>query len=146
MKDKVRQALTSDIKDIVELYKAGLNELGYTDWKEELLIKKVTESFVLAPCFVIEKDDKIVGMAGLTLVTIAYNGVVQLADYMFYIDPDVRSIKTLNALVSKVKEFATQNNFPLRLEFVSQNDENIKERLLRINGFKIGGVIGIYNV
>lgn len=141
----IRQAETKDIKAIVELYKKGLEALGYNDWKEDLLIKKITESFVLAPCFVIEKDDKLIGMAGLTLVTIAHSGVASLADYMFYIEPEARNIKTLNALVSEVKDFAAQNNFPLRLFFTLNEDEAVKRRLLKVNGFKIDNIIGTYN-
>lgn len=141
----IRQGDKSDIKEIVELYKAGLEEMGYTDWKESLLIKKVIESFILAPCFLLVNDGKVAGMAGLTLVTISHSGVVSLADYMFFIEKDSRNIKNLNALVGEVKEFATKNDFPLRLEFISKDDEKAKERLLRMNGFEIGGVIGVFN-
>jgi hypothetical protein len=142
----IRQAEVRDIKQIVALYKEGLDELGYTDSKEDLLINKVTESFVLAPCFVIEKDGILEGIAGLTLVITSHNGVAQLVDYMFYIKPGVRNIKTLNALVLKVKEFASANNLPLKLEFLCNDDEPLKKRLLTMNGFKIGGIIGVYNV
>lgn len=115
------------------------------DWKEDLLIKKITESFILAPCFVIEKDDIICGIAGLTLVILSHSGSAQLADYMFYVVPEHRSLKTLNSLVREVKGFADQNNFPLRLEFLCNDDEPLKRRLLKMNGFKIGGIIGTYN-
>ena len=141
----IRQAETKDIKQIVALYKEGLEELGFNDSKEELLIKKVTESFVLAPCFVIENNGILDGIAGLTLVITSHNGVASLADYMFYIRPDVRNIKTLNALVLKVKEFASANNLPLKLEFLCNNDEPLKRRLLTMNSFEIGGIIGVYN-
>ena len=142
----IRQATQHDLSEIVELYKAGLEELGLTDWKQELLEKKVAQSFILAPCFILVIDGIVKGMAGLTTVVTSHNGVATLADYMFYIDPECRNINSLGGLVEAIKEFAKANNLLVRLEFISKNDEKLKARLLRMNGFEVGGVIGVYNV
>lgn len=141
----IRQATSSDIKDILRLYKAGLNELGYTDWKESLLVKKITESFVLAPCFLIENDGIISGMAGLTLVITSHNGVATLCDYMIYIDKDIRNIKILGGLMDEIKRFADSQNLPVKLEFICNNDEEVRKRLYKRNGFTPRSVTGYYN-
>lgn len=141
----IRKAETKDLDDVIKLYRAGLTELG-EKYSDSLTMNKVLTCFYLAPCFLLVIDDKICGIAGLTVITISHSGVAQLTDYMFYVLPEHRSLKTLNSLVKEVKAFAEEQNLPLRLEFISNGDEKLKERLLNMNGFKIGGVIGVYNV
>lgn len=140
----IRQATPKDIPCVVRLYKAGLGELG-EKYKEDLVFQKVATCFYLAPCFLLEVNDNIQGIAGLTLLTTSHNGDAQLADYMFYIKPEHRSLKTLNSLVKEVKAFAKEKNLPLRLEFISNDDEDLKRRLLSMNGFKVGSIIGVYH-
>lgn len=141
----IRKATAQDLDDVIKLYRAGLTELG-EKYSDSLTMNKVLTCFYLAPCFLLVINDKICGIAGLTVVTSSHNGDASLSDYMFYILPEHRSLRTLNSLVKEVKAFAQEQNLPLRLEFVSSGDEKLKERLLTMNGFKIGGVIGVYNV
>lgn len=140
----VRQATAADIPYILDLYKKGLDELGQ-EWKESLLLKKIVNSYQLAPCFLLEIDGIIRGMAGLTAVTTSHNGVASLDDYMFYVEPDSRNIKTLNALVSKAKEFAMLHDIPLRVNFSVKDDLKTRERLLKMNGFEVRSVMGVYH-
>ena len=140
----IREATAKDIPVILDLYKKGLEELGCFDWQESLLLKKVVNSFHLAPCFLLELDD-IVGMAGFTTVTTSHNGVATLNDYMFYVLPEYRNIKNLGGLVEGVKSFADTHGMPLRLEFLTNNDEELRKRVLKLHGFKIYSVVGTYN-
>lgn len=142
---KIRQATSNDILEILRLYKSGLEELGHTDWVESLLIKKITESFVTAPCFLLLIDDKICGMAGLDLVTISHSGVASLQDYMFFIAKEYRSPRTLKALVEHCKSFADDHNFSLRFHFLVYDDLKLKARVLNHYGFRICSVSGEYN-
>ena len=54
----IRQATIEDIPEIIELYKAGLEEIGFNDWKQDLIEKKVESAMYLAPCFVAVFDGK----------------------------------------------------------------------------------------
>lgn len=141
----VRKATPNDIPEILEMYKLGLEENDMSDYKEELLLKKVVNSFHLAPCFILVIDGKIVGMAGMTAVTSSHSGVASLADYMFYIYPDSRDIKSLGALVESIKDFAKSHSLPIRLEFIVNNDEALRRRVLEMHGFKPSALVGIYN-
>ena len=141
----VRQATPKDIPYILALYKKGLDEIGLTDWKESLLLNKIVNSFHLAPCFLLVNDGTISGMAGFTTVTSSHNGVASLADYMFYIDPDVRNHETLSQLVQEAKDFAKQHAMPLKIEFISRNDLQLRERVMRRHGFEDFSVTGVYN-
>lgn len=141
----IKKAKADDLGEVIDLYRAGLTELG-EEYSDSLTMNKVLTSFYLAPCFLVVIDGKICGMAGLTAVTTSHDGVASLSDYMFYVLPEHRNLKTLNTLVKEVKAFAAEQKLPLRLEFVANGDEKLKERLLTMNGFKIGAVIGVYNV
>jgi len=143
---EVRKATPQDIPYILDMYKKGLNELGFTDWKESLLVKKVTESFILAPCFIMVKNDIVIGMAGLTIVITSHNGVATLADYMFYVEPEHRNITNLGGLTDKIKSFSDETGMPVKLEFLAlNNDEKLKSRVLNMHGFDVFSVTGVYD-
>lgn len=84
-------------------------------------------------------------MAGFTTVISSHDGKARLADYMFYVEPQHRSIKTLGRLVEAAKDFAKEQDLPLRVEFLSQNDEQLKKRVLKMHGFEVVAVVGEYN-
>lgn len=140
----IRQAETEDLGRVIELYRAGLTELGLK-YSDSMTANKVVTSFYLAPCFLLVIDDIIRGIAGMTVVTTSHNGDASLADYMFYIEPEHRSLRTLNTLVNEVKAFADEKNLPLRLEFIVNDDEELRKRLLSMNGLKVQSVVGVYN-
>ena len=140
----VRRAKQQDLPAILRLYKKGLVEVD-EKYLESLLVKKIVDSFLLAPCFLLEIDGRIQGMAGFTTVTIAHNGVASLADYMFYVEPEHRSMKTLGALVDAAKEFAREHEMPIRVDFISQNDEELRKRLLTRHGFTVALVVGVFD-
>tara|TARA_R110002020_G_scaffold95809_1_gene229607 strand:- start:654 stop:1085 length:432 start_codon:yes stop_codon:yes gene_type:complete len=140
----IRKATASDIPYILDLYKKGLKEIG-ADGKESLLLNKIVTSYHLAPCFLLEVGGEVVGMAGFTIVTQSHDGSTRLADYMFYVEPQHRSIKTLGRLVEAAKAFSKEHDLPLRLEFISRNDEELRRRVLKMHGFEVVCVIGEYN-
>ena len=140
----IRIAENKDIDDIFRLYKASLEELG-ENYQESLILNKIVTCFYLAPCFLVVIDDKIVGMAGFTSVTSSHTGDVSLADYMFYIEPEHRNIRTLDALMDAIKGFAVENKFSIRLDFILNNDLLAKQKLLERYGFKVLVLAGVYN-
>ncbi len=139
----VRKATSNDIGDILDLYKSGLRELG-EDWVEHLLVRKIVNSFHLAPCFVLVVNDNIVGMAGLTTLIFAPTGQATLTDYMFYILPEHRGLKNLSALVDQCKAFSREKKMPLKIQFAAPVPEDVRKRLFKIGGFKVCAVIGEY--
>ncbi len=142
---EIRQATPRDIPFILELYKDGLKELGETDIKEPLLLKKVVNSYHLAPCFLLIINGIIRGMAGFTVGTSSHNGVASMMDYMFYVQEEYRSLKNLSALVKSAKDFASKKMMPIKLEFLTNNDEKLRARLLKMHGFRVFSICGLYN-
>jgi len=141
----IRKATPYDFDVVMSLYKKGLEEIGITDYKESYLLNKVVVSYHLAPCFLVVINDSIVGIAGLTIVHNSHNGDASLADYMFYIEPEHRNIKTLGALVKSAQEFADSHKLPLRIDFAVNGDEETRKRLMKMNNFDVKSIVGIYN-
>ena len=140
----IRKATPADIPHILDMYKAAITELG-EEYTESFLLKKIVNSYHLAPCFLLVLDDTIWGMAGLTSVTMPHNGKAMLSDYIFYVQPEHRSLPNLSDLVESAKAFAKELDLPLRLDFVVNGDQKIRERLLKMHGFKIESIVGVYN-
>lgn len=138
----IRPATKDDLLKVFEMVEAALIEVG-APYTKKHIVDKVTYSYYLAPCFLLEIDGNICGMAGLTVVICSWSGNATLADYMFYIEPQYRSLSNLGGLVEKSKEFALQNQTPLRLEFVTGSEE-VRKRLFRMHGFKVDCVVGTY--
>lgn len=139
----IRKAENKDLDKVLELVRAGLDELGQK-YHESLLLKKVVNSFHLAPCFLLEIDGIIRGIAGFTVIKSSWDGEATLADYLFYIEPEYRNIVNLSGLVEEAKGFADTMNLPLRIEYLVSSDRKLHERLMRINGFKIESLVGYY--
>jgi len=128
------------------MYHSSLIECGEIDINEDLLLKKVVNSYHLAPCFLLIIDDIICGMAGFTAEASSHNGVVSMIDYMFYVKKEHRSLENLSALVKEAKDFANEKKMPIKVEFkVKNNDEELRKRLLVMHGFEVHSVSGIYN-
>lgn len=142
---EVRKATPKDIPQILRLYESGLRELGETDTKEEFLLRKIVNSYHLAPCFLLIIHGKIVGMAGFTVMTSSHNGVASMIDYMFFIEEEHRKLKNLSALVNAAKHFASETKMSIKIEFFTNNDEELRKRLLKMHGFRVVSVCGVYN-
>jgi GNAT superfamily N-acetyltransferase len=138
----IRQATSADVDEILRLYKAGVEELGY-DYKESLLVNKIVTSYHLAPCFLYE-DNGIKGFAGFTVNTYPHNGEPVMCEYMFYVEPEHRNIEVLGQIVKAAQDFANQNKFNLRVEFIVLGDLELKKRVLERNGFEVTGIIGVH--
>lgn len=140
----IRQATPKDIPYILELYHDGLAEMGETNIVEALLLSKIVSAFHLAPCFLLVKDGKVVGMMGLTVITSSHNGDASLIDYMFSIQKEYRNMRNLSAFIKEAKVFAKENNLPLKIESLASDDEEVRKRLFRMHGFRVLSVTGIY--
>ena len=141
----IRIATPQDFPTILDMYEAGLRELGETKLDREMMLRKIAESYNLAPCFLLENNGIIIGIAGLSIITSPWNGDASLSEYMFYVLPEHRNIKNLSALVNKSTEFASSHDLPLRLEFATETSEKIRERLFRMHNFKVCAVVGSYD-
>lgn len=140
----IRKASSDDIPYVLDLFKKGLEEHDI-EYHESYVLNKIIISYHQAPCFLLEEDGRICGMASLNIGILPFTGKPTLTDNMFYIEPEYRDLKRFSGLVEACKAFADDHNLPLRLDFISQNDEELRKRIFRMHGFKVSSVVGVYN-
>jgi hypothetical protein len=142
---QVRFATPKDFLYIMDMYWSMLDELGESDMNEVSMLTHVINCYKKAPCILLVDDDIICGMIGLTIVTAAHNGAGRLTEYCVYIYPRYRNLRNFSLLVEKSKEFAKNLSLPLQCSFVSESSEKVKRKLLKILGFEIISLTGVYN-
>lgn len=144
MVGSIKEATIDDFPEILRMVKAMRDELGQ-DCKESYVVNTILQSLKLAPCFLLEKDGKICGMAGLTVFFDGFTGQATLSEYGFYIDPSQREYSAFSGLIDKCKEYANKVNMPLMLTFQSQSSDDFKIKLFKRKGFRVDGIVGEYN-
>lgn len=140
----IKKASREDFPIILKFYKAGLKEIGLP-YKESYLVDKIDKAFNCAPCFLLVINGIMRGMAGLTAGQNTHSGELTLCDYMVYVEPEHRSLKRLSGLINACKDFSKLHNMPLSMNFISKNDEKTRIRLLRMHGFRVHSITGVYN-
>lgn len=141
----IRIAKEEDHDKVIELYIKGLKETGAKNISQSLVVKKVVSSYPKAPCFLLVIDGNIVGIAGLDAGILPWSGEPTLTDYMFYIEPEYRSLSNLGGLVEECKRFAVDMKLPLRLDFIVNDDEAVRRRLFKKHSIEPISITGAYN-
>lgn len=137
------EATIDDFPEILRMVKAMRDELGQ-DYKESYVVNTILQSLKLAPCFLLKKDGKICGMAGLTVFFDGFTGQATLSEYGFYIDPSQREYSAFSGLIDKCKEYADRVNMPLYITFRTNKDIKFPEKLAKRKGFVVDAVDGVY--
>lgn len=140
----------AEIEDLPTVYR--LAWAGYKDLKEivpetvdpDLLWNWVVKAHKQAPQVVLEKDGEIIGFWGLCTTKAAWSYDFILADYMFYILPEHRSMKATKRLKNAVCDVADSLNLTLRLSYLFKGKMPLHARIFCMMGFTIRGFIGFY--
>jgi hypothetical protein len=145
---KTRYAELKDLAEVLELTWRGYKELesiAPVKYKPDLLYKEVIlPSWRRAPCVLLEKENQIIGMWGLTTYRVHGSTDSILADYMFYIIPEHRSLKAVEALKKAVISVADQFNLNMKLSYLFTDKKDAHIKLFEKVGFKVTGVLGTY--
>lgn len=145
---KTRYAERKELADVLELTWRGYKELediAPVTYKPDLIYKDIIlPSWHRAPCVLLEKDNEIIGMWGLTTYRVHGSAESILADYMFYILPEYRSIKAVEALKKAVLDVADQFKLNMKLTYLFTDKKDAHIRLFEKVGFRITGVQGVY--
>lgn len=138
-----------DLAEIVEMSLSIPKEHGFENLPE-VALEKVTghflECFKESPIFVYKVDGKIAGFVATQLVELWWSKQPVLTDHIFYVHPDYRSLKVLNALIKAYRDFAKLNGLPIVMNFMSNDRTEVKEKIFERHGFKKSGFIGTYGI
>lgn len=139
-----RYAEYDELPEIVRLTQKGFKEHNEKT-EPERLIDLVYSSYARAPCVVLEHGGEIIGFWGLMSVVPKWNKEQELADYMLYIVPEFRSLKTVKLLTKAVTDTADRYGLKLRLNYIFNTDNyRAHIRLFERVGFKVRGVLGVH--
>ena len=143
----VRNATIADLPTVYRMAWDGYKELKDVAPEAvdpDLLWNWVLKAHTQAPQVLLEKDGEIIGFWGLCTVRAAWSYDYVLADYMFYILPEHRSMKATKQLKDAVCTVADKLNLTLRLSYLFKGKMPLHARIFGMMGFKIRGFIGFY--
>ena len=139
-----RYADKEDLPEVYVMYLQGLADINAQRVNEEKALNNVLLNWAVAPCVLLIKDDEIVGFAGLTTLVSSFSDVVILKDYMFYIQPAHRGIRSWRTLCKAVQDVADKYNMPFIGEHLLSGDSKHHERLIKMAGAKPIAIQSMY--
>lgn len=139
----IRYATPEDLPTVFKMYCDALKELG-DEYEPQDAFEYMCRCYDHAPCILLE-DDGIIGFAGLYTYAPLYNRKkVYLREYMFYILPKHRGVKSWRSLCKGVQETADKFNLTFVGEHRLQGSIKHHERLIRMAGAKPYAIISTY--
>ena len=139
---KTRYADKEDLPKVYTMYLRALEELG-EEYDETKALEFVLSCWSKAPTILLE-DKGIIGFAGLNTGTIAYNNKTFLKEYMFYISPEKRGLKSWRALTKAVQKVSDEHKIPFLGEHKIQGKIKHHARLIRMAGARPISIRSVY--
>lgn len=139
---KTRYAESEDLPQVYAMYISALQDLGEV-FKEDLALDFMIRCWSKAPCILLE-DNGIIGFAGLNTFTVDISGKDFLREYMFYIKPPYRGIRSWRALSKAVQETADKFKLPFVGDHRLQGNINHHLRLIKMAGARPLSIQAIY--
>ena len=143
----IRYAEEKDLPTVYKLCWAGQRELKEIIPERvdpDLLWNWILKAYSQAPQVLLEKDGEIIGLWGLCTMQAAWSYDAVLADYMFYVLPEHRSLKATKRLKDAVCSVADQHKLTLRLSYLFTGKMPLHARIFAMMGFTVRGFIGFY--
>ncbi len=143
----VRYADEEDLPQVVRMYITALHEIDGDKYKLNLVkcARVVWESFVKAPCILIEKSKEIIGFCGLRTGVLEYSDDAYISEYMFYIKPEHRSYKTARVLSKAAQSVADKFKLPMYFtHLIGDKPVEVRENFLKRWGYKPTAINCIY--
>lgn len=137
---KTRYAMREDLPEVLEMYLAGLEEIkeSIVPINAQKCADVVLGSWLRAPCILLEKNNEIIGFAGLCSYLPAYSDAVVLREYLFYIKPGMRGVKAAKALSDAAQAAADELKLPLFMShMVFDLSVPLKEKFLKKWGYDV---------
>jgi GNAT superfamily N-acetyltransferase len=141
-------AQREDLPRICELVKMGVEELPvhYYDVDDSVLADTVYKSWLMAPCFTVVVEGKIVGCASCDLGSMPWAKDVYLTTNMVYVLPEYRNNRIIKELYKNITKYADLQGILYLDNFVSNADKiDGRARLARLHKLDVVGVSIMHN-
>lgn len=145
----VRYADEVDLPQVFKMYVSAIKEIEGDKANIDLPVcaRLIWDCFVKAPCVLLEKMGEIVGFCGLRTGVLDYSKDAYISEYMFYINPKHRSMKTARVLSNAAQDVAEKFKLPLYFtHFIGDKSIEWREKFLNRWGYKTKAINCIYEV
>lgn len=145
----IRYADENDLSTVLKLYMAALSEIQdqILPISPEKCAKTVLFAWSQAPCILIEKAGQIVGFAGLKTARPDHSDHDIITEYMFYIQPEHRSLGLAKKLSDAAQAVADRFKLPLYFtHYLHGKSVEHKGKFLNRWGYKPYAVSCTYGV
>lgn len=145
----IRMAEKEDLPRVVRLIMKRGEEFdyeksGFPKPELDVLTDTVYRNWMLAPCFVVEEDEEIIGLASTTISTFGWSREPYLGMFMVYVLPEKRSFDIIKKLYESVKDYASLQGLLLCDDYIAIDRVDGRRRLMRSLGFKESGFLLTY--
>jgi GNAT superfamily N-acetyltransferase len=134
----IEYAIESELPTVLRMYMNALKEIpNIGEIDPQSCAKTVYDSWLQAPCLLLKESGKIIGFAGLRLSKNLHNFAHYISEYMFYVEPEYRSVKNAKLLADGAKELSDKMGLELRFSHLLQgNDVTSKFKLMKRWGYE----------
>lgn len=114
---------------------------GFPEPEIDCVADTVYKNWLLSPCWIVLKDDKIIGLASTTLTNFGWSKKLHMAFFMVYVLPKYRSFDIIKKLYKSVQDYASLQGLLLVDENIAIDRVDGRRRLMRCLGFKESGFL-----
>ena len=139
-----RQEELPDVVDLVMHLDEHYGFNGLPRAKKEIVEQTIHENWLQAPCFLVKKDDKIIGFSSTTLGDYGWTDDKFLTTFVTYVLPEHRKIGIVKELYNAIKKYAKLQGVLLIDAHLATERVDGRRRLLLTQGFKESGFLLTY--
>lgn len=145
----IRMADKEDLPKVVQLIMRRGEEFDYEasglpEPELEVLTDTVYRNWMLSPCFVVEDDDGMFGVASTNLSSFGWSAKPYIGMFMVYILPEKRNFDTIKQLYKSVQDYASLQGLLLCDDYIAIDRVDGRRRLMQSLGFKEAGFLLTY--
>lgn len=110
----------------------------------DVVTDTVYRNWIISPCYVVWKDDEIIGLASTTLSTFGWSKVPHLGLFMVYVLKEHRKFGIIKKLYKSVQDYASLHGLVLHDSYIAIDRVDGRRRLMRALDFEESGFLLTY--
>ena len=134
----------SHVVDLVMHLDSNYGFNGLPRAKREVVKESIRENWLQSPCFLVTKDDKIIGFSSTCYGDYGWTDEKFLSTFITYVLPEHRNIGIVKQLYNAIKKYAKLQGVLLIDAHLATERVDGRRRLLLSQGFKESGFLLTY--
>lgn len=143
----IKVAVKEDLPEIFEVFKQGISELEYPirEVEDSVLKDSIEKTWRIAPCFIVVKEDKIIGIASLNLISMPWSAKPILTSNIVHVLKEYRNFAIIKQLYKTIRGYAELQGIPYLDQFMGTEKSDARARLARTQKLENVGITILYN-